>query len=401
MNKLGPRVVDLFAGAGGMSTGFAAAGFQVIAALESVSVFASTHKTNFQDCATISQDITTLNPKEFAVRAGVRRGEVDVIIGGPPCQPFSNIGTPKINSLSNGGSRKDERKYLVQPFLEYVEYFSPRAVLIENVPQLRTKDGGKLFQGVLEKLEELGYQVSWAQLNAVEYGVPQTRRRLFIAGLKGPRKFQFPEATHALEIEESAQLSLSIDRRLPAVTVREALDDLPIVEDGARLDLLPYTRADRLSAFQLSMRRQGTSVGNNVCRVSNDRAKQVFRHMAPGMKYMDLPPEVRQILPFREDIFHDRLKRLHPDRPSWTVLAHIGMDGYMYIHPWENRTLSVREAARIQSFPDSFRFVGNMREQYVQVGNAVPPLLAQTLAESFLAQMTATKVRQRAQIKVR
>lgn len=401
MKKPYPRVLDLFAGAGGMSAGFEAAGFRVIAALESIPVFASTHKTNFPDCATISQDITTLNAKEFALSAGVRQGEIDVIIGGPPCQPFSNIGAPKINSLSNGGTLKDERKYLVQPFLEYVEYFSPRAVLIENVPQLRTKDGGILFQGVLNKLEALGYQVSWAQLNAVEYGVPQTRRRLFIAGFKASKAFQFPEATHAIEVEECPQLSLSIDRRLPAVTVREALDDLPIVEDGARLDQLPYTRSDRLSAFQRSLRGDAASVGNNVCRVSNDRAKQVFRHMLPGMKYMDLPPEVRQILPFREDIFHDRLKRLRPDRPSWTVLAHIGMDGYMYIHPWENRTLSVREAARLQSFPDSFRFVGNMREQYVQVGNAVPPLLARTLAESFLAQMTAIKVRQRAQIKVR
>jgi DNA (cytosine-5)-methyltransferase 1 len=97
---------------------------------------------------------------------------------------------------------------------------------------------------------------------------------------------------------------------------------------------------------------------------------------------MDLPPDVRRILPFREDIFFDRLKRLVPEEPSWTVLAHIGMDGYMYIHPWEDRTLSVREAARLQSFPDDFEFIGNMREQYVQVGNAVPPLLSYAVATS-------------------
>ncbi|MCG2594588.1 DNA cytosine methyltransferase [Ramlibacter sp. XY19] len=398
MNTAVPIVVDLFAGAGGMSAGFVAAGFRIAAALESIPVFAATHKANFESCTSISQDITTLTPKEFAVKAGVRRGEVDMIIGGPPCQPFSSIGAPKIKSLAGSRVKKDERKYLVHPFLEYVEYFSPRAVLIENVPQLRTKDGGKLFDAVLAKLSMLGYSVSWSQLNAVHYGVPQARRRLFIAALKGRRAYHFPAATHALETDEVKQLSLSLASQLPPVTVKDALEDLPKIQDGARLDLLPYSKDSALSPYQIAMRGNQAMVGNNVCRVSNDRAKQVFRHMLPGMKYMDLPPKVRKILPFREDIFHDRLKRLHPDRPSWTVLAHIGMDGYMYIHPWENRTLSVREAARIQSFPDSFRFVGNMREQYVQVGNAVPPLLAQTLAEGFFAQLGATKVRQRAQI---
>ena len=116
--------------------------------------------------------------------------------------------------------------------------------------------------------------------------------------------------------------------------------------------------------------------------MSNDRAKRVFNHMKQGDIYMDLPKEVRQILPFREDIFKDRLKRLISDQPSWTIIAHIGMDGYMYIHPTECRTLSVREAARIQSFPDDFVFWGNQQETYVQVGNAVPPLLAKSIADS-------------------
>jgi DNA (cytosine-5)-methyltransferase 1 len=116
--------------------------------------------------------------------------------------------------------------------------------------------------------------------------------------------------------------------------------------------------------------------------MSNDRAKRVFPHMAQGSIYMDLPPEIRQILPFREDIFKDRLKRLVLKEPSWTVIAHIGMDGYMYIHPTENRTLSVREAARIQSFPDDFEFKGSRGEKYKQIGNAVPPLFAEALAKS-------------------
>jgi DNA (cytosine-5)-methyltransferase 1 len=123
---------------------------------------------------------------------------------------------------------------------------------------------------------------------------------------------------------------------------------------------------------------------NNICRLTNERAKIVFSHMPQGCIYMDLPPDVRKVLPFREDIFKDRLKRLVETNPSWTVLAHIGMDGYMYIHPTEDRTLSVREAARIQSFPDDFEFIGNQQETYVQVGNAVPALMAMKIAESVL-----------------
>ena len=125
--------------------------------------------------------------------------------------------------------------------------------------------------------------------------------------------------------------------------------------------------------------------------MSNDRAKRVFPYMKQGSKYMDLPQEVRQILPFREDIFKDRLKRLINDQPSWTVLAHIGMDGYMYIHPTENRTLSVREAARIQSFPDDFEFVGNQQDTYVQVGNAVPPLLGKAIGKSIMNYISNVK----------
>ena len=116
--------------------------------------------------------------------------------------------------------------------------------------------------------------------------------------------------------------------------------------------------------------------------MTNDRAKKLFPYLKPGMKYMELEPEIRKILPFREDIFFDRLKRIDASKPCWTVIAHIGMDGYMYIHPEEQRTLSVREAARIQSFPDDFIFVGNMQQMYVQVGNAVPYLLSKKIAES-------------------
>ena len=152
-----------------------------------------------------------------------------------------------------------------------------------------------------------------------------------------------------------------------------------------------YSAHANLTDYQKIMRKNTkNTVRNNRCRMSNERAKKVFSHMKQGDIYMDLPKQVRRILPFREDIFKDRLKKLVLSNPSWTVIAHIGMDGYMYIHPEELRTLSVREAARIQSFPDDFIFLGNQQQVYVQVGNAVPPLLSYALGKSVLSTLESS-----------
>lgn len=359
--------IDLFSGAGGMSEGFRSIGIEPIAALEAVAPFARTHQLNFPACATVVAKAEELAPGSFE-RAANLRTSPDVIIGGPPCQTFSTIGRAKIRHVSKHDPRHDPRNYLYKTFLDYVAYFKPKAFVLENVPQLRTKHKGVLFDALIGTASEFGYDLHITVLNAAEHGVPQNRKRLFIVGTPPGASFGFPApSTDPL-------------RGTRTRTVREALEDLPAIQDGCRLGALPYSRSPT-TEYQRYLRSKTGLVGNNVCRVSNDRAKRVFRHMKPGDRYMDLPADVRKILPFREDIFFDRLKRLHPDQPSWTVLAHIGMDGYMYIHPWEDRTLSVREAARLQSFPDDFTFVGNMREQYVQVGNAVPPILAAAVAE--------------------
>lgn len=368
-----PTCVDLFAGAGGMSQGFKSAGFQIVGALEAVGVYSRTHELNFPDCATLTGNAEATPPEAFKERAGLTYAP-DVLIGGPPCQTFSTIGRAKIRHVKGGCDQEDPRNYLFQTFMEYVRFFRPSVFVMENVPQLKTKYNGRLFDNLINLASTNGYEIHISVLNASDFGVPQNRKRLFIVGCAKGVTFSFPDTNRADD-----QLSLLVPPELGLRTVREALEDLPLIPDGARLGLLPYSRPAR-TGYQHEVRSGSGLVGNNVCRVSNERAKRVFAHMKPGDRYMDLPPEVRRILPFREDIFHDRLKRLKPDEPSWTVLAHIGMDGYMYIHPWEDRTLSVREAARLQSFPDDFTFVGNMREQYVQVGNAVPPMLSAALA---------------------
>lgn len=397
------KVLDLFCGAGGLSLGFQNAGFEIIAAAESNAIYSKTHKLNFPSSKIYTCDIAASPPEKYAKIFNFKKSDIDVIIGGPPCQPFSNIGTPKINSLSEKGKKSsDTRKYLFEPYLDYVDYFRPSIFLMENVPQLVTKEGGKLFARIISRIEQMGYAPSWTILNSVSYGVPQNRKRLFIVGINSSVKrinhtFTFPLPTHGQAIDltkifrNQIDANFKFDNLQKASTVLDALEDLPKIVDGCRDGELPYSKNKALTKYQVSMRRSDGQVGGNICRVSNERAKKIFMHMSPGQKYMDLPPKIRKILPFREDIFHDRLKRLDPQKPSWTVLAHIGMDGYMYIHPWENRTLSVREAARIQSFPDTFEFCGNMREQYIQVGNAVPPLLAEAIALRIKIQLTKVR----------
>ncbi|MCH9297424.1 DNA cytosine methyltransferase [Pantoea allii] len=359
------KVIDLFSGAGGMSAGFEMAGFKISASIELMSKYAQTHALNFPNCHTLSEDITNISPAEFAELTGLSPRDSLVIIGGPPCQTFSSIGRSKIESIIKSDIKLDPRNYLFKNYFEYVSYFKPDFFVMENVPNLKTKYNGEIFKNILDICADLGYHINFSILDASHFGIPQKRKRLFIVGSRYGDDFEFPKETH----------------KTNPTTVYDAIGDLPEIYDGIRAGALPYSKQSSLTSYQLLMRNANGLVGNNICRVSNLRAKEVFSYMKPGDKYMDLPEKIRKILPFKETRFQDRLKRLVMDEPSWTVLAHIGMDGYRYIHPIENRTLSVREAARIQSFPDHFEFVGNMREQYIQVGNSVPPLLAKCIAE--------------------
>ena len=368
--------IDLFSGAGGFSCGFEKAGANIVYGIEKNKIFAETHKKNFLKSKALVEDLGLYTPKEFCKATGLVKGDVSIIFGSPPCQTFSTIGVPKIKSIKGDKINSDERNFLFYKFFNYVKYLQPKAFILENVPQFEKKAGKLLDDVILDLTKNSEYVVKRQVLDAVDYGVPQRRKRLFIVGLKNQLNFKFPNPTH----KESKS---SIDNEY--ATVQDAIEDLPLIKDGAREHLLPYSQNTGLSDFQKNIRNRNGLVGNNVCRVSNARAKRIFKYMKMGSKYGDLPNKIQKILPFRRDIFLDRLKRLDLNKPSWTILAHIGMDGYMYIHPKYNRTLSVREAARIQSFPDSFEFVGNMREQYIQVGNSVPVLLAEKIAKSVIS----------------
>jgi len=353
------NTIDLFAGAGGFSLGFSNAGFNIIGAIEINEKYAETHDFNFKKSKTITGDIRNWSPALFSKETGILPRDVDVIIGGPPCQTFSSIGTPKIKSVSGSRIKEDPRNYLYQNFYNYVKFFKPKVFVMENVPAMKTKYKGHLFNNFLDEIEKIKYFHNYSILNAVHFGVPQIRKRLFVIGFSSANvEYKFPSPSHYAPEESPLNQKLK-----KFVTVQDAFDDLPKIYDGIREHHMPYSKKKPTSPYQKIIRNGSSVVGNNICRMSNERAKKIFRYMRQGDKYMDLEPEVRKILPFREDIFPDRLKRLSLDKPSWTVLAHIGMDGYMYIHPTENRTLSIREAARLQSFHDCFEFIGNMRKQ--------------------------------------
>lgn len=372
------RVLDLFAGAGGFSQGFHWAGFTTAVAIDHNANAVETLEANFGHGGTtcLVRDLSTFRPEDLDayLQANEKQREFDVIIGGPPCQGWSNVGRGKIRSLRNPGGRKqmdsDPRNELYKNFLRFVEFYQPSVAVMENVPGMLSHNGNNVATQVAASLEELGYTVSWKLLDASAHGVPQVRKRLFFVGVRSDlgTKLVFPDP-----IDEAGQ------RLCPEVTVKDAIGDLPIIRNGAREWVRPYKQRAPLSVFAKRMRENADpdTVFDHVCRNQNDQDLEAFRLMKEGGWYRDLPQHLKR---YRDDIFEDKYKKLVWEKPSWTVTAHLSKDCYTHIHPSQTRTISVREAARLQSFPDCFYFAGGMGSKFQLIGNAVPPLLAEHVA---------------------
>ena len=301
--------------------------------------------------------------------AGVRSGELDVLLGGPPCQAFS--------VYNHQRGFHDERSGLFREYLRIVEELAPRIVVMENVVGMTSLDGGRAIEEMHKQLGKLGYHVEHRILRAEEYGIPQERRRIFFIGSSVGR-IVWPEATHG------SQDDLLTAHLRPFVTVWDAIGDLPKLEMGDGTDeLRRYTRAARTD-YQVRMRAQSEGACNHVApqlaQVNIDRMK----HIPVGGSWRDLP---HKMLPAgmklaRRSDHTKRYGRLDPDGLFSTILTKADLHWGAYIHPEQNRTLTVRECARAQSFPDRFVFKGARGEQFRQVGNAVPPMLAHAVAWS-------------------
>ncbi|HYX32514.1 MAG TPA: DNA cytosine methyltransferase [Oligoflexus sp.] len=463
------RVLDLFAGCGGMSLGFHRAGFEIAAAIEFDRLAAASHALNFEGLtlaevssktANFARDITTTPPAEAVAHRQQPLAEaIDIIIGGPPCQAFARVGRAKLREIQDHPDAylRDPRAQLYLSYLEYVQALKPLAVLVENVPDVLNHGGLNIAHEICESLQELGYDCRYTLLNSVHYGVPQMRERMFLLAVRKELKqtITFPQPTHYLQLpkgyagtrrtalktlEKLAHSDSFFDEtplpdpHLPAaVTAAEALADLPLItghldgslKRGARRFTEGVAYHDRdPSAYGFLMRHwpgfESTgSISDHVIR-SLPRDYKIFRAMKAGDQYPEAVAVAEKLLkaeatrqrlttqskaykdlrkdfvpPYDPGKFPNKWRKMSAAEPARTLMAHLGKDSYSHIHydGQQARTISVREAARLQSFPDGFRFVGTMNPAFKQIGNAVPPLMAYALAQTIKAALDAVAAR--------
>lgn len=360
----GWTVIDLFCGAGGLSEGFRQAGCHVLAGNDYDQAAGETFKATHSEAVFLPGPIQNHSAADFLRAAGLKKGELDVLVGGPPCQGFS--------VYNHQRGLHDERSGLYREYLRVVEGLSPKWVVLENVTGMTSAGGGATVGAIIEGLEGLGYTVDKRILKAEEYGVPQERRRIVFIGNRMGLPIVWPEKTHGEGLR-------------PLVTVQDAIGDLPHLNNGEDKGTAPYAKP-AFSEYQRMLRGNCTHVLNHsapkLSKINTDR----MQHIPAGGSWRDIPTE---LLPAgmkkaKRSDHTKRYGRLRWDGLSSTILTKCDLHWGAYIHPEQDRSLTVREAARFQSFPDWFEFKGSRTEQFVQVGNAVPPLLGRKIAESIL-----------------
>lgn len=381
-----PGFVDLFCGAGGFSWGWALAGFAPLAAVDQDVPALRTHELNFGDHHLIlNRNLENFTPGELRSLLGRDLQRVQAIIGGPPCQGWSRVGRGKIRSLRGVAASllDDPRNRLYRRFLDYVAEIRPQVCVMENVPGMLSVEGVNVARAVVRNFADAGYRCTYAVVNAGWFGVPQERARLIFIGVRSDINLQIP----ASGLRMFATAFRRVQTGLPSmVTVKHAISDLPALGNSASEDPMPYRqRRGRVARYVQVMRaKSGQLITDHIGRTHNEQDIEAFGTMGEGSTYAELEPQYKR---YRDDIFKDRYRRLVWNRRAWTVTAHLAKDGYSHIHPAQPRTLSVRETARLQSFPDDFRFFGNMGDRLRQIGNAVPPLMAWGIAEYVKQQM--------------
>ena len=434
-----PKIIDLFSGCGGLALGFEKKGFDIAAGIELAPDACQTVSYNLdyrygREQTHLCADITKTDAAIFKDRFGA---EGCIVIGGPPCQAYSIAGMAKLRSLGEYRvNTMDKRGFLYKSFLKYVYDLDAKAVVMENVPQSTSYGDLNIPEIVCRNLGKHGYSAFWTILNSADYGVPQLRERVFVIGVKRELgiEISLPEPTHRSKdnyqtanqkrldsFRESRHFKhpLSDDNASKYwVSVKDALSDLPELfptyDSKYRLaklnEELDY-RTEPQNEFQYQMRNWYgmESMGVTANAFRNNRYFKIFSMMKQGDDYVDASriadelfaqeakifgykpgtPEYeklqKKMVPiYARDKFDSKWFRIEEDRPCHTLVAHLSKDTYSHIHPTEPRGISVREAARIQSFPDDFFFDCNMGDAYKQIGNAVPPLLAMAVAESLL-----------------
>jgi len=382
-NKL--TLVDLFAGAGGLSCGLQMAGFEPVLANEHIPQFAETYKLNHPDTTVIIDDIREVSNDRFLDEAGLRPGELDLLAGGPPCQGFS-INAP-IRSLD------DDRNHLFKEFIRAAHVFRPKSILIENVTGIVSMGKGTVVEQIYRELEALGYRVEHRILFAGHYGVPQMRFRTIFLATKDHSPIEFPRPEYDAVAKTNftgakelclVPMPLFDDPLKPANTVGLALAGLPSISPKESSGVFEYAAAPQ-SNYEKYLRDHSDSITSHVCNRLAPINLERLKHIPQGGSWRDIPFDLlpNGLKRARRSDHTKRYGRLHPDALCSTVLTKCDPHWGSFFHPHQDRVLSVREAARIQSFPDRHHFTGTTTQQYAQVGNAVPALLARAIGLSI------------------
>lgn len=350
-------------------------GYTVIAGIDINKKYISSFKHNFPLASAITDNISDIEPSTFARSIGVEQGELDILSGGPPCQGFSKNVPRRYRYL------EDPKNMLVLSFLEYAEYLKPRLIIMENVAEMKNGFEGQYTDEVVSRLTEAGYNVSYAVLNAAEYGVPQRRRRAFFLASREGYKLRPPETTHFARPRETLLFN-----EPPFVSVWDAIGDLPNLEHGEGNDEIAY-KVPPFSEYQRRMRNAHGRVKNHVARRLQQTQFDRLASLEPGQGNKDLPDGLRV-----KSGYSGAYGRLTKEMVAPTITRWVFHPGSgRYGHPVDTRVISIREVARIQGFPDSFEFVGTYTDQAGQLGNAVPPLLVNVVVKDIEQQISTYK----------
>jgi DNA (cytosine-5)-methyltransferase 1 len=356
--------IDLFCGAGGLSEGLRQAGFSVLAGNDLDEAAGATFGATHRDARFLGGAIQDITAADFLRASGLKRGELDVLAGGPPCQAYS--------VYNHQRGMHDERSTLFREYLRLVEGLAPKWVVMENVTGIFSAGGGSAVRAITESLQSLGYETDYRVLKAEEYGIPQERRRvLFLANRVGAF-IRWPRRTHGPGL-------------LPYVNVSDAISDLPGLQNGQSDGQQGYLCAP-LSVYQAELRAGSSRVLNHAAPRLASINLERMRHIPPGGSWRDIPHDLlpKGMKSARRCDHTKRYGRLSWTGLSSTILTKCDVHWGAYIHPEQDRSLSVREAARFQSFPDWFEFQGSQTDQFTQVGNAVPPLLGRQIGEALI-----------------
>lgn len=351
------NIVDLFAGVGGLSYGFSQLDeFNIVMANEIEKDISKAYSLNHPGVNMINCDINDLT--EDVIKEAIADQIIDIVVGGPPCQSYSTLGKRQM----------DDRANLFMQYKRILSIIKPRAFVFENVTGILSMDGGKLFKNVQREFAELGYELKFQVLNALDYGVPQVRERVILVGFLGENKFEYPVPTHG-------------DGKLPYITLREAIGDLPVIGSGESNNSY---MTDPTNDFLRFVRKDGSTVATEHSAPKNGaHLIKIMQTLKDGQSKDDLPEDIRP-----KSGYGNTYAKLWWDRPSTTITRNFACpSSSRCIHPRDSRAMSIREGARLQSFPDDYQFYGADGMKRLEIGNAVPPLLSVVIAKQMLKAM--------------